>query len=251
MSNNSSSSNQTVVSDSSTGRKQAKNLVDVISEIQNFSVGEIANGSDINKNYFTWQMNIEFFAVGFKAFIAGLLLCLPMIPLSVAVSHDVINVYGGVANLYDKIFIFILAFSISFGSLIILLTASKYVCGNITYLMAKSLFTGAISSAIIKGLLLFIIFQIIAALFTPDFILNYFKDIFELIPKDSPLRGATAYETSGILSSKLKPIFRVSSVIAFLFSIIATLALIFTWIKMRKKYKKLKNLQNYIEHGAV
>lgn len=247
---NGNQSNSTVITDSGS-RKEVKNLVDVISEIQNFSVGEMANGSDINKNYFTWQMNIEFFAVGFKAFIAGLILCLPLIPLSVAVSYELINVYGGVANLYDKIFMFILAFSISSGSLIILLTASKYVCGNITYQMAKSLYTGAIASILFKGILLFIIFQLIAALFTPQFLITYFKEILLLFPEDSVFRGITIYDTSSIIVSKLKPVFRVSSVLVFLFSILTTIILSVTWIKMRKKYLKGKNLQEYIEHGAV
>lgn len=238
-------SDQTAIT-STGGRKETKNLIDAISEIQVFSVGE-SSGAEISQNYFTWQMKIEFFSVGFRAFLAGLIICLLLVPLAVGVAYDAIPVYGGAANLYDKVFMFVLAFSISFGALMILLTASKYVYGGITYQMVRSLYTGAIVSAVMKGIILFVVFQVIAALITPSWIVKMLG--YVNVPVTLPLDGSGLTTAADAIFWQARPIFRISSVITFLFALLAVLALLVSWWRMRKHYLKLKHIKEYIDRG--
>lgn len=229
-------------------RIPAKNLVDAISEIQIMNVAE-ASGSEIDGNYFTWQMSIEFFAVGFKSFVAGFILCLFLVPLAVAAAHYPIPVYGGTPNLYDKIFMFVLSFSVSFGAAAILLSSSKYVRGITTYQMVKSLYTGAIASALIKGTILFFIFQVMAALITPNFLVNHMRNILLLFPAYKQDFGDNAFLAASNLAAAIKPVFRISAMITALFSIVVCICLIIKWMIMRKNYLNFKYIQSYTENG--
>lgn len=246
MNDKSNDSTRTIQQNNASQRAPAKNLVDAISEIQIMNVAE-CSGADIAPNYFTWQMSIEFFAVGFKSFVAGFILCLFLVPLAVASAHSFLPLYGGEANLYDKIFMFILAFAISFGATAILLSSAKYVRSVTTYQMVKSLYSGALASVIIKGVVLFFIFQVIAALITPSFVVKYLQDILIMVKAYTNIGEVSA--VAGNFVAKVKPIFRISAMIMLLFSFVTSIAISYQWIIMRKKYLKYKHVKDYTEKG--
>lgn len=239
-----SNSGETIVTSNST-REKAKNIVDAHAELQRYSVLEMNDG-ETHERMFAWDQVIEFFAIGFKIFLAGFFVCLIMVPMAVAVQFGIINMYGGAPNLYDKIFIFILAFSMTFGAVVIVLQMAKFVEGPITYKMVKSLYTGAISSALIKGLVLFILFQFAATLITPDNILTHLNIIIRLLPNVHSIAESTPYELAVNLVAVIKPIFRISAVIMTIFGILTALILSIFLFRAKMKLKDITETRAYI-----
>lgn len=237
---------ETYVTNNST-REKAKNIVDAHAELQRYSVLEM-NGGETHERMFAWDQVIEFFAIGFKIFLAGFFVCLIMVPLAVAVQFGIINMYGGAPNLYDKIFIFILAFSMTFGAVVIVLQMAKFVEGPITYKMVKSLYTGAIASSIIKGLVLFLLFQFAATLITPDSILTHLNIIIRLLPNVHSIAASTPYELAVNLVSIIKPIFRISAVIMLIFGILTALVLSIFLFKSKMKLREIVKTKEYIDN---
>ncbi len=231
-----SNSGETIVTSNST-REKAKNIVDAHAELQRYSVLEMNDG-ETHERMFAWDQVIEFFAIGFKIFLAGFFVCLIMVPMAVAVQFGIINMYGGAPNLYDKIFIFILAFSMTFGAVVIVLQMAKFVEGPITYKMVKSLYTGAISSALIKGLVLFILFQFAATLITPDNILTHLNIIIRLLPNVHSIAASTPYELAVNLVAVIKPVFRISAVIMAIFGILTAFILSIFLFKAKLQFKE-------------
>ncbi len=241
-----SNSGETIVTSNST-REKAKNIVDAHAELQRYSVLEMNDG-ETHERMFAWDQVIEFFAIGFKIFLAGFFVCLIMVPMAVAVQFGIINMYGGAPNLYDKIFIFILAFSMTFGAVVIVLQMAKFVEGPITYKMVKSLYTGAISSALIKGLVLFILFQFTATLITPDNILTHLNIIIRLLPNVHSIAASTPYELAVNLVAVIKPVFRISAVIMAIFGILTALILSIFLFRARLKFKDITETRAYIDN---
>ncbi len=241
-----SNSGETIVTSNST-REKAKNIVDAHAELQRYSVLEMNDG-ETHERMFAWDQVIEFFAIGFKIFLAGFFVCLIMVPMAVAVQFGIINMYGGAPNLYDKIFIFILAFSMTFGAVVIVLQMAKFVEGPITYKMVKSLYTGAISSALIKGLVLFILFQFAATLITPDNILTHLNIIIRLLPNVHSIAASTPYELAVNLVAVIKPVFRISAVIMAIFGILTAFILSIFLFKAKLKLKDITETRAYIDN---
>ncbi len=241
-----SNSGETIVTSNST-REKAKNIVDAHAELQRYSVLEMNDG-ETHERMFAWDQVIEFFAIGFKIFLAGFFVCLIMVPMAVAVQFGIINMYGGAPNLYDKIFIFILAFSMTFGAVVIVLQMAKFVEGPITYKMVKSLYTGAISSALIKGLVLFILFQFAATLITPDNILTHLNIIIRLLPNVHSIAASTPYELAVNLVAVLKPVFRISAVIMAIFGILTAFILSIFLFKAKLQFKDITETRAYIDN---
>lgn len=241
-----SNSGETIVTSNST-REKAKNIVDAHAELQRYSVLEMNDG-ETHERMFAWDQVIEFFAIGFKIFLAGFFVCLIMVPMAVAVQFGIINMYGGAPNLYDKIFIFILAFSMTFGAVVIVLQMAKFVEGPITYKMVKSLYTGAISSALIKGLVLFILFQFAATLITPDNILTHLNIIIRLLPNVHSIAASTPYELAVNLVAVIKPVFRISAVIMAIFGILKAFILSIFLFKAKLKLKDITETRAYIDN---
>ena len=241
-----SNSGETIVTSNST-REKAKNIVDAHAELQRYSVLEMNDG-ETHERMFAWDQVIEFFAIGFKIFLAGFFVCLIMVPMAVAVQFGIINMYGGAPNLYDKIFIFILAFSMTFGAVVIVLQMAKFVEGPITYKMVKSLYTGAISSALIKGLVLFILFQFAATLITPDNILTHLNIIIRLLPNVHSIAASTPYELAVNLVAVIKPVFRISAVIMAIFGILTAFILSIFLLKAKLKLKDITETRAYIDN---
>lgn len=140
------------------------------------------------------------------------------------------------------------SFAVSFGALAILLSASQYVRSVTTYQMVKTLYAGALASAIIKGAVMFFIFQVIAALITPAFFVKYFKDIVTLFPAYKSSGGDLLMMASNLVA-EIKPIFRISAMIMLAFSFITSIILSIKWIRMRKTYLQFKNIKEYREKG--
>lgn len=242
-------SGQDTVVTTNNSREKAKNIVDAYAELSRFSILEM-NGSDTHERMFAWDQVIEFFAIGFKIFLAGFFTCLFMIPTAVAVQYGIINMYGGAPNLYDKIFIFILAFSMTFGALVIIIQMQKFVEGPVTYKMVKSIYTGAIASSLIKGIVLFILFQFIATLITPESIMTYLNIILRLLPNANNIAASSPYELATILVGIIKPVFRISAVIIMIYGLLSSIILSIILLKAKLKLKNILYKYNYINKNV-
>lgn len=246
---NNNSNNETVIQ-TGAGREKAKNIVDAHAEISRYSVLEM-NGGETHERMFAWDQVIEFFAIGFKIFFAGFIVCLFLVPTAVAVNFGLLNMYGGIPNIYDKIFIFILAFSMTFGAIVIILQMAKFVEGPVTYKMLKSLYTGAIASSLIKGIVLFILFQFMATLITPESVMAHLSIFLRLLPNANELAASTPYELAAVIVGIIKPVFRISATIMLVYGFMAAVLLTVILIKSKIKLKNIIKKQAFINKNVT
>lgn len=228
------------------GREKVKNIIDAVTEMQRYSISD-GQGAFTSK-MFAWDQVIEFFSIGFKIFFAGFLVCLFLVPLAVATSFNVIEVYGGIPTLYDKLFVFGIAFSMSFGAIAILWQTEKFSMGPLTYKMLKTLYSGAIMSAIIKGLVLFIGYQFVASLITPELVFSHLNSFLALFPQGHIIAASGEYDATLTIVNIIKPIFRISAFIMLIFSIVTTLLLLGLLYKAKKRMKLIVKRKNYMEN---
>lgn len=165
--------------------------------------------------------------------------------------YPLLNMYGGIPNIYDKIFIFILAFSMTFGAIVIILQMAKFVEGPVTYKMLKSLYTGAISSSLIKGIVLFILFQFMATLITPESVMAHLSIFLRLLPNANELAASTPYELAAVIVGIIKPVFRISATIMLVYGFMAAVLLTVILIKSKIKLKNIIKKQAFINKNVT
>lgn len=244
------SNNETIVTNNGEQREKAKNIVDAHAEISRYSVLEM-NGGETHERMFAWDQVIEFFAIGFKIFFAGFIVSLFMVPVAVAVNFGLLDMYGGRPNIYDKIFIFILAFSMTVSAVLIIIRIGKFVEGPVTYKMLKSLYTGAIASTLVKGLVLFVLFQFLATLITPQAILAHLDILLRLMPNANSIAASAPYEIATILVGIIKPVFRISAVIMAVYSVLSAVFLGIILLKSKYKLKAILKQREFINKNVT
>jgi hypothetical protein len=219
-------------------REKNKCLIDAISEMQQMSAGE-AMQVEMPKDMFTWSMQIEYFAIGLKAFAAGAIIIAILLPVSVAASMGLIPLFGGAPHLFDKIYMFVLTFGIYGGGLFILISCGKYVRGGFTKSILSCLFSGAGTAAIFKGVILFVLYQLAQAVISPERIAK--AAAFLHLPTANPVYY--------LILGNYKQIFRISSTIILIFSTLALITIIVFYIlsiRRLKEYERIKS--DYIKN---
>lgn len=230
------------------GKQAVKNIVDAASEMQRYWLME-SKGADSNSNMFAWDQTIEFFMIGFKIFLPGFFLALFLLPIAVAVNFGYINMFAGLPNLFDKIFIFVIVFSMTLTALFILMQLRKYVFGAVTYKMLKSLYQGALLSGAIKGILLFIIFMLITSLLTPSFLISHTDTILWLFPEEgASMKSDINFWITQFLA-KIQPIFRLSAFVMLIFTALNSLMLLMALYGGYKEWKYNQAVKDYMDSG--
>jgi len=153
--------------------EKPKGMVDALSEIQQYYVVE-RSGSPIPEDFFTIGGKLAFFEVGFKAaFLSGMVSAL-LIPFAFGVIERNIPIFGSYEpSLFDRVFALILAVSFSVAYAIFISMVGGYYIGNLPKLAIKNLLGGFFTGALLKMIIVFILFHTIYFyLLSPDFLIR-------------------------------------------------------------------------------
>lgn len=152
---------------SSSPHTSPRSMIDAISEIQQYHIIE-RTGQDIPSDFLTMRGTLTFFLVGFRSgFWEGAFLGL-LLPLAWGVWEEVIPAFGGTADLFGKCLVFLFGFGISLMMTVVLggILASYYG-GNLTRKAVNSLVWGRAVSLVAKGILIFLVFNLLVFLCSP------------------------------------------------------------------------------------
>ncbi|MCY4378499.1 MAG: hypothetical protein OXC39_01545 [Candidatus Dadabacteria bacterium] len=152
---------------SSSPHASPRNLIDAISEIQQYHIIE-RTGQDIPSDFLTVRGMLTFFMVGARSgFWEGVFLGL-LLPLAWGVWEEVIPAFGGTADFFGKCLVFLFGFGISLMMTVILGgMLARYYGGNLTRKAVNSLVWGRTLSLIAKGVLVFLVFNLLVFLLSP------------------------------------------------------------------------------------
>lgn len=213
-----------------------KGLVDALSEIQQYYVVE-RSGSPIPDDFFTLGGKLGFFEVGFRAaFLSGIVSALLM-PFAFGVIEKYIPIFGSYdPSLFDRIFALVLSVSFSIAHAVFIAFAGKYYIGSISKSAIKNLLAGFISGALLKMIIIFILFHTIYFYFlSHDFLVrNLLK--FRRFIKYETLEKVYRFLT------EFKPVFLTSSYFiiftTFLMVAIPVLSILISSRKTRAEIEK-------------
>ena len=143
-------------------------IIDAISEIQQYHIIE-RTGQDIPSDFLTMRGMLTFFLVGFRSgFWEGAFLGL-LLPLAWGVWEEVIPAFGGTADFFGKCLVFLFGFGISLMMTVILGgILARYYGGNLTRKAVNSLVWGRTLSLVAKGILIFLVFNLLVFLLQPE-----------------------------------------------------------------------------------
>ena len=152
---------------SSSPHASPRNMIDAISEIQQYHIIE-RTGQDIPSDFLTMRGTLTFFLVGARSGLwEGAFLAL-LLPLAWGVWEEVIPAFGGASDLFGKCLVFLFGFGISlmmtvvFGGIL-----ARYYGGNLTRKAVNSLVWGRALSLVAEGVLVFLVFNLIVFLCSP------------------------------------------------------------------------------------
>ena len=180
---------------SSSPHASPRNLIDAISEIQQYHIIE-RTGQDIPSDFLTVRGMLTFFMVGARSgFWEGVFLGL-LLPLAWGVCEEVIPAFGATADLLGKCLVFLFGFGISLMMTVILGgILARYYGGNLTRKAVNSLVWGRTLSLIAKGVLIFLAFNLLVFLLSP-------KNVFFFCEATRGFIGDPASLYSGIMGMK-------------------------------------------------
>ena len=153
---------------SSSPHTSPRNLIDAISEIQQYHIIE-RTGQDIPSDFLTVRGMLTFFLVGFRSgFWEGVSLGI-VLPLAWGVWDEVIPAFGGAADTFGKCLVFLFGFGISLVMTVVLGgMLARYYGGNLTRKAVNSLVWGRTLSLVAKGILVFLAFNLLVFLLSPE-----------------------------------------------------------------------------------
>jgi hypothetical protein len=133
------------------GRHKPIGILEVIGEIQRYSVAE-SGGSAIPEDYFTIDMRMEYFWQGMKTMVHGGILMFFLMPLFMGVIEARIPVFGhAVPTLFDRVYVLLLTISFGLSYAVLFVYASRFNAGRVTKAMLNNLFWGATAGSIVKA----------------------------------------------------------------------------------------------------
>ena len=154
--NSSSGSSDIIPVQSIAAETRPRGLIEAISTIEYYHAQE-KRGVILSAGFFTLKQKIEYFEVGFRgAFVSGLITAM-ITPLAIAVVERLIPVFGSRSpSTFDKLFVFLLAFSFWLGYASFIARAASFYIGPYTRSMIRNFVGGVITGAIGKMVIAFI-----------------------------------------------------------------------------------------------
>ena len=170
-------------------REKVKGLFDLLDEIQQYAASEemitIADSKSQIHKFFTFNMRLEYFIVGFKAIMGSFIITSILMPLFFSAISGAIPIFGSYeAGIVDSIYLVLLTFGLTFGYLAFFLWICSHNKGLMTEAMIFNVVSGVSIGALVKGVMGFFAFNIMYHyLVTPDKLttfFSYFTKVFEV-----------------------------------------------------------------------
>ncbi|MEM3265372.1 MAG: hypothetical protein QXH07_05410 [Thermoplasmata archaeon] len=167
------SSNSTIITSPSVLSKPL-NLMQAISEIQQFASIEKNMNEKLDSNYFPIGARVDFLSVGIKNSLTHLLFSLFLTPITIGVLDRIIPLFGEkTPGLFEEIYAILLAFSISIGFGLFLVQLKNSYVGVVSKSMIKNLLGGLLIGEIFKVFICAIIYNTIYVYLTDIRILKF------------------------------------------------------------------------------
>ena len=160
------SSDQVIVANPG-GLEKPKSLLDAQKEIQNMAGFEKNNPGGIDPLFYAFKDRIDMSVVGFKSsFLSGLIVAL-LTPLAIGVVERIIPIFGDRnPTVFDQVYALVLALGFTLGHGFFFASLRSCYVGNVTKVMIKNLIGGAIGGAVLKTILVVIVFNYLYFYFT-------------------------------------------------------------------------------------
>ncbi|BCO09317.1 hypothetical protein GF1_16930 [Desulfolithobacter dissulfuricans] len=163
-SNSRNDTNATIVTTDQGHIERPKNLLNAISDIQQFYVIE-KEGQDIPCEFLTIERTLDFFKIGIKSgFHEGLALALLMPFISFYMLPFILKE----PDTFTKILFGSLPYMVLVVNTLLCSYVSRYYVGNITRKSINSLFGGRIMSLITKAFLIYVFYLVLYRISTPE-----------------------------------------------------------------------------------
>lgn len=155
-------SNETVVPVEVGGeRHKPLNMLEAVSEIQRYSVAE-SGGSNIPKDYFTLDMQMEYFMLGFKSVLHGGLFTILFMPVLMGVLMDKVHLFGHAERtMLDTVYMFAVTLMFSLAYVFFYGYAATFNAGEITKRMLANLYAGVSIGSIIKAMMSVVVYHLL------------------------------------------------------------------------------------------
>lgn len=192
------STNTTIIPLGGSGGYRPRNIISAISEIQQFYVIE-SQGQDIPAEFLTLEGSLDFYKIGMRSgFNEGLFIVLLFPIFSFYLLPFVINS----SDIFMKIMAGLIPYLALIINTILCIYIGQYYVGNITRRAINSLFIGRGVVLLLKGFLIYVLYELLYRLSTPDYVwavAEKFSDpekvyhaYFEIVPRLVPLATETA-----------------------------------------------------------
>jgi len=139
------------VSERQGGYRIPKSLLDAVSDIQQYAVLESEGATDLPRDHATLIRNLAYFAIGFHYGIGDGILLFLFAPFLFAAFEGLIPVFGEAADLFDRIYVFILSKYFSIGLFFLMVFVLSKAKGSVSRSLAKTLVSGYVASCAVRA----------------------------------------------------------------------------------------------------
>ncbi|WP_163338792.1 hypothetical protein [Desulfopila sp. IMCC35008] len=192
------STNTTIIPLGGSGVYRPRNIISAISEIQQFYVIE-SQGQDIPSEFLTLEGSLDLFKIGMRSgFNEGLFILLLFPIFSFYLLPFVLNT----SDQFAKSMVTLVPYLPLIINTVLCVYIGRYYVGNITRRAINSLFIGRGMVLLLKGFLIYVIYQIVYKLSTPEYVWavsqkfsqpeKIYQGYLEILPELVPLATETA-----------------------------------------------------------
>jgi len=187
------STNTTIIPLGGSGGYRPRNIISAISEIQQFFVIE-SQGQDIPGEFLTLEGSLDLFKIGMRSgFNEGLFIILLFPVFSLYLIPFVLDT----SDLFVKVMVAFVPYLALVINTFLCIYISRYYVGNITRRAINSLFIGRGVILLLKGFLIYVFYQVLFKLSTPEYVWavaqkfgdpeRLYYGYFSIVPKIVPL----------------------------------------------------------------
>lgn len=169
--------------------KRPKNVIDAVSQIQQYHTLE-KDGTSIPSDFLTLEGSLDLFSVGLRTAMKNGLFAAISSPLMIGVFRKYFPVFGGEAGLYDKIWAVLVNYSLTMCYAVMLAHITRYYIGDITRSAIKNLFGGIIIGTVVVTVFIFVLYHTLHYfVFTPQNLAKFFLEFKNWISYET-IKGA-------------------------------------------------------------
>lgn len=192
------STNTTIIPFGESGGYRPRNLISAISEIQQFYVIE-SQGQDIPAEFLTLEGSLGLFKIGMRSGFGEGLVIILLFPVF---SFYLLPFVFDTSDSFVKAMVALVPYLALVINTLLCVYISRYYVGNITRRAINSLFIGRGVVLLLKGFLVYVVYQVVFKLSTPEYVWalaqrfsrpeRIYYGYLEILPRLVPLATETA-----------------------------------------------------------